>query len=162
MSTSSRLPELGARGGGWVAAQFVLLAAVALSALIGLGWPDRWMPWVAAVSFALMLAGLALLVLGSVELGDALTPFPRPRDGSTLSVGGVYARARHPIYGGAILLAAGWVLIFASVVGAILVVALVVLFELKARREEEWLRGRYGDYDAYRARTRRKFVPWLY
>jgi protein-S-isoprenylcysteine O-methyltransferase Ste14 len=140
----------------------VLLAAVALSALIGLGWPDRWMPWLAALSFALMLAGLALLVLGSIELGDALTPFPRPRDDSTLSIGGVYGRARHPIYGGAILLAAGWSLIFASVVGGVLTLLLVVLFELKARREEEWLEDRYGDYRAYRTRTRRKFIPWLY
>ena len=97
----------------------MLLAAIALSALVGVGWPHGWMPWMAALAFALMLLGLALLVLGSVELGDALTPFPRPRDGSTLSVGGVYARARHPIYGGAILLAAGWALIFASVVGRI-------------------------------------------
>jgi len=161
-STSSRLPELGARGGGWVAAQFVLLAAIALSALVGLGWSDGWMPWLAAVSFALMIAGVALLVLGSVELGDALTPFPRPRDASTLSVGGVYARARHPIYGGVILLAGGWSLIFASIVGGILTVLLVVLFELKARREEEWLAERYDGYAEYRRRTRRKFVPWLY
>jgi protein-S-isoprenylcysteine O-methyltransferase Ste14 len=140
----------------------VLLAAIALSALIGLGWPGGWMPWLAVVSFALMLAGLALLVLGSVELGDALTPFPRPRHGSTLRVGGVYARARHPIYGGAILLAAGWSLIFASVVGGVLTLLLVVLFHLKSRREEQWLAERYDDYGEYRRRTRRKFIPWLF
>ena len=139
----------------------MLLAAIALSALIGLGWPSGWMPLIAAASFALMLAGLALLVLGSVELGDALTPFPRPRDGSTLSIGGVYARARHPIYGGVILLAAGWSLIFASIVGGVLTVLLVVVFDLKARREEHWLAERYADYSDYRRRTRRKFIPWL-
>ncbi len=139
----------------------MLLAAVALSALVGLGWSDAWMPWMGAVSFALMLAGLALLILGAVELGDALTPFPRPRDDSTLSIGGVYARARHPIYGGVLLIAAGWSLIFASIAGAVFTLLLVVVFELKARREEEWLRERYGDYDEYRRRTRRKFIPWL-
>jgi protein-S-isoprenylcysteine O-methyltransferase Ste14 len=140
----------------------VLLAAIALSALLGLGWPSAWMPWIAAVSFALMLAGLALLVLGSVELGDALTPFPRPRQGSTLSIGGVYARARHPIYGGAILLAAGWSLIFASIVGGVLTLLLVALFALKSRREEHWLAERYADYGEYRRRTRRKFIPWVF
>ncbi len=120
------------------------------------------MPYMAAVAFALMLLGLALLVAGSIGLGSALTPFPRPRERASLMEGGVYARARHPIYGGAILLAAGWSLIFASVAGAIFTALLVVFFELKARREEAWLRERYPDYDDYARRTRRHFVPFLY
>jgi hypothetical protein len=34
-----------ARGGAWVAAQVALLAAILLSALLGLGWPDRLEPF---------------------------------------------------------------------------------------------------------------------
>jgi protein-S-isoprenylcysteine O-methyltransferase Ste14 len=33
--------------------------------------------------------------------------------------------------------------------------------ELKSRREERWLAERYPGYEAYRRRTRWKFVPGL-
>jgi protein-S-isoprenylcysteine O-methyltransferase Ste14 len=66
------------------------------------------------------------------------------------------------MYGGVILVAAGWSVIFASVVGAVLTVALVLFFELKSRREETLLAERSPDYGAYRDRTRRRFLPWLY
>jgi protein-S-isoprenylcysteine O-methyltransferase Ste14 len=140
----------------------VLLALVALSALVGLGWPAAWRPYAAAVAFALMLVGLGLLVAGAVGLGSALTPFPRPREDASLMEGGVYARARHPIYGGVVLLAGGWSLVFASVLGGVLTLALVVFFVLKARREEEWLRAQYPEYDDYARRTKRGFVPWVW
>jgi protein-S-isoprenylcysteine O-methyltransferase Ste14 len=39
---------------------------------------------------------------------------------------------------------------------------LAVLFDLKARREEAWLIERFPEYADYRARTPRRFVPWLY
>ena len=55
----SELPKLGRRGGGWVAVQFVLLAAIAASAVLGLG-PRGALAWVA------YLAGGGLLGLGVV------------------------------------------------------------------------------------------------
>ena len=79
MHDSSRLPELGARGGGWVAGQFVLLAAIALSALVGVGWTGSLKAVAVVVGLALMGAGGALVVLGGVQLGSSLTPFPAPQ-----------------------------------------------------------------------------------
>ena len=159
---SSRLPELGVRGGGWVAAQFFLLAAIALSALVGVGWSDSLEPVAIAVGIALMALGGVLVVLGGVQLGSSLTPFPAPREGGELSAAGLYARARHPMYGGGILIALGWSILFASLVGAVLTVLLAVFFELKARREEQWLVDHYPEYDAYRRRTPRRLLPWIY
>ena len=156
------LPELGARGEGWVAAQFLLLAAIALSALFGLGWSGSLEVVAIVASLALMAAGGALVVLGGVQLGSSLTPFPAPRPGGELSASGVYGLARHPMYGGGILIALGWSLLFGSVVGLLLTVALAVFFELKARREEAWLVDHYPEYAAYRRDTPRKLVPWLY
>ncbi len=160
-SARSGLPELGARGEGWVVAQFVLLAAIALSALLGLGWTGTLATAAPLAGVALMIAGGALVVLGGVQLGSSLTPFPAPRPGGELSASGVYALARHPMYGGGILIALGWSLLFASVVGLLLTVALAVFFELKARREEAWLMAKFAGYAAYRERTRR-FVPGVY
>ena len=68
---------------------------------------------------------------------------------------------RHPVYGGAILLGLGWSLADAPL-GLIPTALLVLLFDLKARREEAWLSERFPRYAAYRARTPRRFVPWLY
>jgi protein-S-isoprenylcysteine O-methyltransferase Ste14 len=162
MHDSSRLPELGARGGGWVAAQFVLLAVIALSALVGVGWSGSLEVVAIVVGIALMAVGLLLVVLGGVQLGSSLTPFPAPRPGGELSATGVYGLARHPMYGGAILIALGWSIVFGSVVGLVLTVLLAVFFELKARREEAWLVDHYPAYSAYRDRTPRKLLPWVY
>jgi protein-S-isoprenylcysteine O-methyltransferase Ste14 len=159
---SSRLPELGARGGGWVALQFLLLALIALSALIPVGWSEGWETPMHVVAGVLLALGVVLVVLGSVGLGAALTPFPRPREAGELTERGLYSLARHPIYGGAMLLAAGWSLLFATIVGGVITLALLFFFDLKARREESWLVERYPAYAAYRARTRRRFLPWLY
>jgi protein-S-isoprenylcysteine O-methyltransferase Ste14 len=159
---STSLPALGERGGGWVLAQFLLLAGIALSALVGLGWSGALAVVAPAVGIGLMVIGGVLVVLGGVQLGSSLTPFPAPRPGGELSVAGVYALARHPIYGGAVLVALGWSIVFASVVGLVLTVLLFVFFELKARREESWLVDHYPEYATYRRRTRRKLLPWLY
>jgi protein-S-isoprenylcysteine O-methyltransferase Ste14 len=156
------LPELGARGEGWVVAQFILLAAIALSALVGLGWTGSLEVLAIVAGVALMAVGGLLVVLGGVQLGSSLTPFPAPRVGGELSAGGVYALARHPMYGGGILIALGWSILFGSVVGFVLTLLLAIFFELKARREEAWLVDHYPGYASYRERTRRKLLPWLY
>ena len=159
---SSRLPELGARGGGWVVGQFVLLAAIALSALVGVGWRGSLEAVAIVVGVALMVLGGILVVLGGVQLGSSLTPFPAPRAGGELSASGLYALARHPMYGGGILVALGWSVLFGSVVGLVLTLVLAVFFELKARREEAWLVDHYPAYAEYRERTRRKLLPYVY
>ena len=73
---------------------------------------------------------------------------------------GVYARVRHPIYGGIVVAAFGWGLVTASI--AALVMALVIwgFFVVKSMREEAWLVERFPDYPAYRATTRR-LIPWI-
>jgi protein-S-isoprenylcysteine O-methyltransferase Ste14 len=161
MATPSRIPELGLRGGGWVAAQFVLMAAIGISAVVGLGWPaDGRIP--AYATGALLIAlGLVLVVAGGIQLGSALTPFPAPRGQGELVAAGVYRHARHPMYGGGILVAAGWSLLFGSILGGALTLLLVAFFELKSRREEAWLVQRYPGYEAYRRQTKRRFLPFL-
>jgi protein-S-isoprenylcysteine O-methyltransferase Ste14 len=162
VSGQSRIPDLGARGGGWLAAQLVLLAGIAASALVGLGWPDGLRPAAFAVGVVLIALGLLLVVAGGAQLGASLTAFPAPRAGSELETAGVYRRARHPMYGGGILAAAGWSIIFATVVGAALTAVLVLFFEVKTRREEAWLLDHHPGYLEYLRRTRRRFLPFVY
>jgi protein-S-isoprenylcysteine O-methyltransferase Ste14 len=161
---NTRLPALGKRGEGWVAVQLVLIAAVLLSALFGRGWSRSYAPAAYAVGGVLLALGLLLLVAAGLELGRSLTPLPAPRTDPTLSLvtTGPYALARHPMYGAGILFALGWTTVFASVLGLVLTVALALLLRLKARREELWLSERYAGYGAYRQRTRRLLLPFVY
>lgn len=162
MAGTSRIPELGARGGGWVAAQVVLIVAIAASALVGLGWPDGWDVLAYIVGGVLIAVGLVVLVAGAAQLGRALTPFPAPRESGLLVAHGLYRHARHPMYGGGILIAAGWSIVFGTVLGGVLTLVLAVMLELKSRREEAWLVAHYPGYADYRRATRRRFLPYVY
>jgi protein-S-isoprenylcysteine O-methyltransferase Ste14 len=159
-----RLPALGRRGEGWLVGQVLLIAAVLLSALAGRGWARGYAVGAYAAGGMLLLLGLLLLAAAGLELGSSLTPLPAPRADRTLTLTttGLYGLARHPMYGGGILIALGWTIIFASVIGLALTVALTLFLDLKARREELWLTDRFAGYGAYRQRTRRKLLPFIY
>ncbi|HVM56130.1 MAG TPA: isoprenylcysteine carboxylmethyltransferase family protein [Gaiellaceae bacterium] len=162
MPRNGRLPELGARGWGWVAIQAALIVAILISARAGLGWPERLETAAYVVGGVLMALGSLLLVAGGLRLGASLTPLPKPHEGNRLTTTGVYALARHPMYGGGLLFALGWSIAFASVAGAVLWLVLVAFVELKSRREEQWLAERHPDYAEYRQRTPRRFIPFVY
>ncbi len=119
-------------------------------------WPIAWL-----AGLALMAGGVLLGGRGLLDLGRNLTPVPHPRDDAQLVDGGVYGRARHPIYGGLILTAFGWGLVSLSPLTLVLAVVLALFFGLKSRREEAWLIARYEGYPEYMERTKR-FVPYLF
>ncbi|MGZ4115675.1 MAG: methyltransferase family protein [Actinomycetota bacterium] len=162
MRETRHLPELGTRGWGWVAIQGALMVAILLSALVGLGWPANLAPAAYAVGGLLLVLGSLLLVAGGLRLGPSLTPLPAPRTGQELTTTGIYGLVRHPMYGGGLVFALGWSIVFGSVVGLVLTAVLVVFVELKSRREEQWLAQRYPDYADYRRRTPRRFIPYVY
>ena len=157
----SRLPSLGPRGEGWVVLQGVLLVAIAACGLVPPAWVGPARLVTAAAGAVLIVVGAALAVAGLRDLRENLTPLPRPRDNGVLVETGAYALARHPIYGGLVIAAAGWGLAIASPVALVLSLGLLVFFDLKSRREEAWLEASYPGYPAYRRRTRR-LIPFLY
>lgn len=158
---SSRLPSLGRRGEGWVVAQFALGAVIVVLGIVGSGWPDVVARWLTVAGVLLGVYGLVLFVQGVSALGSSLTPFPRPSEGATFRERGIYVRVRHPIYGGALLLALGWALARSPLaLGA--TVLLWVLLELKSRHEESMLEHAYPEYAGYRERVPRRFIPGLH
>lgn len=160
---SSRLPALGRRGEGWVAGQVLLMAAVFLSALVGRSLTGGYAVAALAIGGVLFVLGLLLLAWAGLRLGSSLTPFPAPRtDQRSVKTAGPYRLVRHPMYGGGILIALGWSIIFATVIGVVLTGVLAVFLDLKARREEAWLSERLDGYSVYRSRTPHKLIPFLY
>jgi protein-S-isoprenylcysteine O-methyltransferase Ste14 len=158
---TSRLPALGPRGEGWVVLQFVLLALVAAAGLAGPAWGGTARLVTNVLGTALLAGGLLLAFRGVVDLREALTPLPHPRDDASMVDTGSYGLVRHPIYGGIVLGAAGYGLLAASPLAIAGAVLLLGFFRLKSEREEAWLQARYPAYPAYRARTRR-MIPFVY
>jgi protein-S-isoprenylcysteine O-methyltransferase Ste14 len=159
--SSSRLPALGRRGGGWVAIQGALLVAAIVAGLTGAAWPHAASPWLAVAGGAAALAGLALLLGGGAGLGSQLTPFPKPMAGGEVRRTGAYSIVRHPMYGGALLAMSGWALL--SSPWALVPLAVAALFlEAKSRREEAWLVKSLAGYGDYRRQVRRRFIPFVW
>lgn len=155
------VPSLGARGGGWVVLQFVLLATILAVGLLAPGWPDgaRW--WLKGAGVLLVFAGAFLLVLAGRALGSGMTPFPRPADEGRLVEDGPYSLVRHPVYTGGILFAAG-ISLALSPWALVPTAALAVVWALKARLEERFLAAHYPGYADYCRRTRYRLVPYVY
>ena len=157
----AEVPQLGARGGGWVALQFALILVILALGVAGPGWPDsaRW--WLKGAGVVIAISGGAIAAAAARALGSGLTAFPRPPEAGELVDRGPYGVVRHPIYTGVILFLAGISLALSwwALVGTAL---LAVLFALKLRVEERLLEERYPTYADYRSRTRYRLVPFFY
>lgn len=153
-----------ARGEWYVVAQAGLMAAVLFAPMLDGRAIGRSTPFTDVTVIAggtLCIVGLAFMLLGSVGLGKNLSPFPKPRDVSSLVETGIFSVVRHPIYTGITLCALGWSLACHSTAAFVVALALLTFFDFKARREERWLEAKFSGYAAYRARVR-KLIPWVY
>lgn len=158
----SRVPSLGPRGEGWLLLQLLLLLAIAASAMAFPEQVDGSMEQIARVVGLVGLAGGVIAFgLGIVTLGSSLSPLPKPLASAELIERGVYRFIRHPIYTGLIVAALGGSIYAVSPLALLFTAALAVVLDLKARREEIWLRQQYAGYADYAARTK-KFIPLVY
>jgi protein-S-isoprenylcysteine O-methyltransferase Ste14 len=154
-------PDLGGRGGGWVALQFALLGlALLLGATDLSGWGEAYAGALRQVGVLLVSAGVVVAVLAVVGLGSSLTPMPAPLENGRLRTDGVYGLVRHPIYSSLLLLVLGWCLLTSPRV-LIPFALLAVVLDLKRQVEERWLDAAYPEYGAYRMRVRWALVPYL-
>lgn len=156
----SPLHQFGSRGEWWVVVQLLLMLAVGASATLAPPSPSIGES-LARAGAVLLIAGVALAVMGAASLGDNLTPYPKPRDGARLVTSGAYAIVRHPIYTALVAIAFGWGLASRRLPTIAAAFALLILFDLKSRREERWLVERFPEYAEYQRRVR-KLIPFLY
>jgi protein-S-isoprenylcysteine O-methyltransferase Ste14 len=113
--------------------------------------------------------GLVLMIVGSVlRVGPMFAQGRRftwplaSREPHPLITSGFYRLVRHPSYLGAFLGGIGWVLVFRSGLGLIVMAMLLPVFLPVVRAEEDLLMSEFGEeYEAYRRKTWR-LVPFLY
>jgi len=145
----------------WVAAQIVLFAAIAVALVADGSLPGLDPDWIRIPGFVILIAGAYLIAVSARSLGSALTPLPEPAPGASMVETGPYRLARHPMYGGVVLMFLGASLALRSGIAALLSVVLLGFFFLKSGYEENRLRIAYPPYTGYRHRVRRRFIPFL-
>ena len=124
------------------------------------GFPPRTPAWLSLGGLIFVVAGAAWFALGLRALGWNLTVFPRPKPQGVLVEHGVYRYARHPIYGGGLLMFVGFGLI-SSVPALAATTLLAYIWIRKSQAEERLLAERFPAYAEYRERVRGRFLPWL-
>lgn len=140
----------------FVLVQFALLILIA-ALPVGDAWHNP--TWLVQGATALQWLGVAVLVIGLINLGRSLTPLPSPVPHGELRTGGLYRLVRHPIYSGILALTVGIAVRSTSWAVVAAALALTGWFMAKARWEERRLAARYPTYSAYASHTPR-FVPF--
>jgi protein-S-isoprenylcysteine O-methyltransferase Ste14 len=142
--------------GALVAAQFALLATLALTTQVqGLG-----RGWLIGLPLFALGTVLGMWALGYNKIGN-FNIRPEVRQDAELVTGGPYRRLRHPMYTALLLACAGLVAIDSRPLRLLLLIALGVVLDIKARREEALLVQRFPEYASYMKRAAR-FVPGFY
>jgi protein-S-isoprenylcysteine O-methyltransferase Ste14 len=153
-------------------AESVLVMAVLTMGLEVLGravWPRGSEDWLTVPllreatllrwsGLGVMSLGLALYFMGLLRLGASWRiGIDRERPGA-LVTSGLFARIRHPLYGGILLATLGMAMLAPDVVSFAAMAAAWTAVPIQARLEEEFLASLYPEYAQYRERTGR-FVP---
>ena len=161
MAPETQAPK--SSGIGFVVVQAVLLGILFfgpshLNADASNAQPNNLLLWFGYGTFIL---GTVIALMAAINLGKNLTPLPRPKDNAVLIQDGLYRFVRHPIYFGVIVLSFGWGLIQQSTLVWLYVVIIAIFFDIKSRKEEQWLVERFSAYADYQGRVR-KLIPWVY
>jgi protein-S-isoprenylcysteine O-methyltransferase Ste14 len=75
---------------------------------------------------------------------------------------GPYARVRHPMYLGGLVLVGGLPLALGSLVGVVTFVPFAAIIVWRLLDEERYLRSHLPGYEAYRQRTRYRLIPHVW
>ncbi len=148
----------GKRGEGYVIIQFTLLFIIAFAPAWG---PLNALPLLRPIGIMLMGLSILLALWSASVLGRNLTPLPRPRLNNELVRTGPYRFVRHPMYTAVLLGAFGFSLFRPSLIGMLVTVLLLGLFDKKSKREEVWLSELHSDYTDYQKQVK-KLIPWVY
>jgi len=153
------------RGNRWI---FVPIVVISVLAAFLPPYTDRADLWtidgegIRWLGVALYTIGGALRIWPVFVLGHRFSGLVAIQHGHTLETGGIYSVIRHPSYLGLLVAMLGWGLAFRSIVGVLLMMAMVPVILVRIKAEEALLRAWFnGEYEAYRARTAR-FIPGIY
>ena len=112
----------------------------------------------------------SLLVWGGILLGvwalwtmrkSRIRALPAIAEGATLITVGPYAMVRNPMYLAVLMVTLGWVVESSSLPRWVVWCGILATLLAKILFEEQLLRERFSEYDAYRGETKR-LLPWIW
>jgi protein-S-isoprenylcysteine O-methyltransferase Ste14 len=149
------------RGEIYVFIQVVLLIALFFGPADFFGKPTAIDHSLWLIGKAFFYLGLGIALWAAISLGPNLTPLPKPKRNGKLIQTGLYKIVRHPIYFGVILLCFGWAAVEQNRYTLVMAILLLLFFDLKSRKEEQWLSEQFNDYAEYKKKTK-KLIPFIY
>jgi protein-S-isoprenylcysteine O-methyltransferase Ste14 len=128
----------------------VQIVAIAFILWIVFSIPGAW-DLQRIIGTALMLVGIGGIVTARFQLGKSFAITAKARE---LVTHGIYSKIRNPIYVFGAVMLAGFVLVLHRPVLWLVLLALIVMQTLRARREAKVLEAAFGDaYREYRRKT---------
>ena len=140
----------------FVSIQFILFFCF----IFDFDWSMKLGLTIQKIGLLIAVFGGVIIILALLQLNKNLSPFPTPKNNTTLLQNGLYKYIRHPIYTGIILLFTGYSLYQNSFYKLGISLLLVVLFYFKSNYEEQRLEQKFPDYKLYKNKTG-KFFPWF-
>jgi len=150
MDESGKATERSRAGSAF--SRWIRLAIVCCGAIL-LFWIRRDRPWnpMRITGACLILPSLALWIVAQFQLGDSFSVRPEAR---ALVTHGIYSRIRNPIYVLSAVFIAGVALFFERPVFLLILLVVVPMQILRARKEAQVLEEKFGDaYREYRRKT---------
>lgn len=144
-----------------VATQFILFLVAAAALATDGRLPEGEVTFLGVMGAVLAMSGLVLAFLASRRLGPSISPSPLPSRNARMVMDGPYRYARHPIYGGVVLVLLGTALFLDSLLGVAAALTALVFFWFKTFYEERHLRLRFAGYRRYREVVHRRLIPFL-
>jgi len=106
------------------------------------------------IGISVTACGMALAIWARSHLGANWSATITIRTSHSLVSTGPYARLRHPIYSGLLLAITGTALTQGEWRGLLALVIALIVWSIKARKEESWLRDEFGaQFEEYSQRT---------
>jgi len=131
---------------------FTAVQIVAIAALLWLVFsiPGSW-DLQRSIGAALVVAGVGGIATARYQLGRS---FALRAKAHHLVTHGIYSKIRNPIYVSGAVMLAGFVLVLRRPILWLVLLALIVMQTLRARREAQVLEAAFGDaYREYRRKT---------
>ena len=108
------------------------------------------------VNFIFSFVGFLLIIISSIvmliaikDLGNNLSPFPKPIVNGKLVTSGIYRLIRHPMYYSLLLISFGFFIIKLSFYHLCLTICLALIIKFKIILEEKYLNIKFKNYFLY-------------
>ena len=106
------------------------------------------------VSNFLIILALIFIIFSLKELGNSISPMPRPKKNSKLITSGIYTILRHPMYYSLIMISLGIFMKSLTIYNLILTILLMFIISNKIKIEEEYLTKKFVKYNSYKEKVK--------